>query len=100
MQLLRPHQPAGSILQVIGPTADMRNTLGFGQTAFLLPQRIFRLFALGDVPGNFGSADNDTIAIPDWGNGHRNVYRRAVFPDPHRFEVFNALATPDASEDV
>src|SRR5499426_4442572 len=56
---------------------------------------LFRLFAFGDVAGNFRRADDAARGVSHWRKGERNVQRGAVLAQADGFEMFNPGAPPD-----
>src|SRR5271165_5071413 len=59
---------------------------------------LFRPFALGDVTGNFGRADDIAAKVSDRRNRQRNIDRASVLALSDRLIVVDPLTTPDAFE--
>ena len=59
-------------------------------------QRFVGAFALGDVAGDLGRADQTAVAAPDGRDGQRHVHQASRLGAPHRLEVLDALASAQA----
>ena len=70
---------------------------------FHLPEQqilpLFRPFALGNVAGNFGRADDIAAKVSDWRNGQRNIDEASVLAHSDRLIMVDPLTTPDAFQD-
>ncbi len=62
-------------------------------------QRLLGAFALGDVAGDFGGADDLAGLVADRRDRQGDVDEAAVLATPHRFIVVDLLAAPDALQD-
>ena len=60
---------------------------------------LFRPFALGNVTGNFGRADDIAAEVSDWRNGQRNIDEASVLALSDRLVMVDPLTAPDAFED-
>src|ERR1700736_4109101 len=69
--------------------------------AFLtVTQARLGLFALRDVPGDFGGANDPTVAVPDGRDGQRDVDEPPVLPAAYGLKVADALAALQPGEDL
>src|SRR5271166_4308243 len=60
---------------------------------------LFRPFALGNVAGNFGRADDISAEVSDWRNGQRNIDQASVLALSDRLVMVDPLTAADAFED-
>ena len=75
---------------------------GVGQVAKALlagAQRRLGAFALGDVAGDFGGADDLAGLVADRRDRQGDMDQPAVLATPHRFIVVDLLPAPDALQD-
>ena len=82
------------------PGAQPPTLQGQTQPFLAFAQCVFRPLALGDVAGNFRSANNRAIAVSNRRDGHRNVNFCAILAHSHGLEMFHTLAPPDAGQNV
>ena len=62
-------------------------------------QSSFILLDLGEVSGDFGSADNFSALVGDRGNGNRNLHRLAVAVSPNGSESLDFFAELEPAND-
>ena len=56
--------------------------------------------ALGDIPGNFGSADDSSVGLLEWRYRQRNIDQTSVLAATDGIIMINALAPPYALKDL
>ena len=66
----------------------------------LLPHHLPGLVAVGDVAHHPGNADGRARRRPDGGKAERDLDRRAVLAQPHRFVVLDAFTPADTAQRV
>src|SRR5580704_4107916 len=70
------------------------------QLAFDAVALMFGPLARGDIAGDFRGADNGTVCVFDWRNAERNGKLAAVLALADGLVVIEAVAVPDAIEDL
>src|SRR5471030_2695262 len=62
-------------------------------------QRLLRAFAVGDVAGDLGDADDPPVLAQDRRNGQRDVDELAILSSSDRFKMVDVLTTLQPPEE-